>query len=397
MPGKRRPVPAEEVIGLIPDELLDGLADETGVDYSIAKLHGKVIFKLFLYAVLTQRKISLRILEEIFKSEKFKSLFHVEAKRIRHSSLGMRFASINYRYFEKIFDHLLASPKIDSVFFVDRKVAVRKIDSTLVTISAKLLRFGMENCHGGRKGVKYSVELQAGLPVRLMLFTEQEAFSDDIALPELIAQKSSNGNVNIAVFDRGVNGKKTLVRLAKENIFFVSRLTRHTVEVVTDRPLAEAETKTLTILSDQTVRFSKRKTGSRVVMLPQEFRLVSGKNKKTGESIRFLTNVEFLSAAEITELYRSRWEIETFFKFIKQELNFSHFLSRTENGVKAVMYLTMIAAILLTLYKKTNGITSWAAAKIRFMDELEKNLMVAWHREIGKALEPEPPFIFDSS
>ena len=50
---------AEEVIGLVPNELLDNLASETGVDYSIKKLHGKSIFKLFLFAFLTGGGIPL--------------------------------------------------------------------------------------------------------------------------------------------------------------------------------------------------------------------------------------------------------------------------------------------------------------------------------------------------
>ena len=100
--------------------------------------------------------------------------------------------------------------------------------------------------------------------------------------------------------------------------------------------------------------------------------------------------VRFLSLYFWSER-KSRWEIETFFKFIKQELNFSHILSRTENGIKVVMYLTMITAILLTIYKKLNYITGWAVAKIRFMDELESEIMQQWHNEMtavfsGKSL-----------
>jgi len=104
--------------------------------------------------------------------------------------------------------------------------------------------------------------------------------------------------------------------------------------------------------------------------------------------MKFLTNVLFLSAVEIAELYKSRWEIETFFKFIKQEMNFSHLLSRSENGIKVIMYLTMIAAILLTLYKKMNRIVGWAVAKILFMDELDKDMEKDWQDEMRLAFSP---------
>jgi hypothetical protein len=384
MKKKLTPIKASEVIGLVPDELLDKLASDTKVDYSVQKLHGKVIFKLFLFTFLNSRKISLRILEEIFKSQKFKSMFKVKASSIKHSALGMRLQSIDYQYFQKIFEYLITSPKLEAVFFADQKILARKIDSTMVSISAKLLKFGMENKNGNKKNLKYSLELTAGIPVNLMLFTDQKSFSEDIALPELIKLKPSNSKVNIAIFDRGIQNKKTFTSLVRNQIYFISRTNTHKYRVVEDLPLKDKTTASLIILSDQIIQFEKHKTGTRMVTLPEKIRLVRGRNKETQEVISFITNVDFLAASEVTELYKSRWEIEAFFKFIKQELNFSHILSRTENGIKVVMYLTMITAILLTLYKKLNRITGWAVTKIRFMDELESEIMENWHAEIAQ-------------
>lgn len=381
-----QPMTANDVIDLVPDEILDRLADETGVDYSVQKLHGKIVFKLFLFAVLNQRKISLRILEEIFNSHKFQALFTIPKRTIRHSGLGMRLATIDFRYFERIFDYLLSSLRLTSIRFGDKLVSIRKIDSTLVTISAKLMSFGIENSHGNKKNLKFSMELTDGLPVNFLLFTEQNAMSEDIALPVLIGQKPRNNGINIAIFDRGVQKKKTFTDLTAQGIYFISRLSGQSYEVISEQPLSETNTQTLTILTDQQIRFSKRKTRTRVITMPQSLRLIIGKQKQDGKLIQFLTNVSFLSATEIADLYRSRWEIETFFKFIKQELGFSHFLSRTRNGVLATMYLTMITAIFLTIYKKSNRIASWVAAKIRFMDELEHELMQTWYQQLTAAL-----------
>jgi hypothetical protein len=383
--SESKSVHAAGIVGLIPDDILDRIADETGADYSVEKLHGKVVFKLFLYGILTQKKISLRILEEIFNSEKFRSLFKIKPKRIRHSAIGTRLANIDYRYFERIFKHLLADRNLETIQLGEKRIVTRKIDSTMVTLSAKLISFGMVN--GEKKNLKFSLDLSGGLPVRLMLFTGQSETSEDIALPQLIIKKPRNHEVNIAIFDRGIRKKKTFVEFEKRGIWFISRLGGQTYEVIYDRPVAKTNTETLSGLKDQLIRFKKQKTAGRVIIIPQTFRLVTGKSKETGEIIQFITNVEFLSAGEIADLYRSRWEIETFFRFIKQELNFSHLLSRTENGVKSVMYLTMIAAILLTLYRKANKISSWAAAKIRFVDELERDLLYVWHTEIAPIFE----------
>lgn len=133
-------IKAEEVIGIIPDELLDKLSLEHKVDLSVKKLKGKVILELFLYGIISGRQISLRIMEAIFKSEKFQNLFQIEDKKIRHSGIGMRISKIDYRYFENIFHYLIRSDKAEEIFFSQKRIKTRKIDSTLVLLSGKLLK-----------------------------------------------------------------------------------------------------------------------------------------------------------------------------------------------------------------------------------------------------------------
>ena len=377
---------AEDIIGLVPDELLDNLASLTGVDYSVKKLHGKSVFKLFLFAFLNGGGLSLRILEAIFKSERFKTLFNLPAGAIKHSALGMRLKNIGCGYFEKIFNHLIHSPQLEAVLFDRKKIAVSKIDTTIVTLSSKLLKFGLDD-NRGVKTLKFGVELRAGIPVNIICFKGQEYLSEDNALPKLILARQQKKAVNIAIFDRGVQRKQNFADFQKAGVYFISRLSAQQVRTVKRLIVTDKQTQTLIILSDRIVKF-KSSENLKPEDAKMEFRLVAGKNKNTKQKIYFLTNVRFLSAAEIAELYKSRWEIETFFKFIKQQLNFSHLLSRSENGIKAIMYLTMIAAILLTLYKKLNNIMGWAVAKIQFLDELYLELTRTWRYELAAAFRP---------
>jgi len=157
---------AEQVIGLVPDELLDNLSSETGVDYCVKKLKGKIIFKLFLYAILNSKSISLRMLQAIYNSDKFKNLFDLGKQKIKHSGIADRLTNINYQYFEKIFRYLIDSHQVDEIIFANKKVNVRKIDSTIVTLSSKLLKIGMDN-NPGKKNLKYTVEINQGIPVNL--------------------------------------------------------------------------------------------------------------------------------------------------------------------------------------------------------------------------------------
>lgn len=369
-------ISANEVIGLVPDELLDQLSNETRVDYSVKKLQGKVIFKLFLYALLNNKTISLRMLAAIYNSEKFKNLFNLPNNSIKHSGLGFRLATIDYHYFERIFCSLVHSNQVDSIMFAGKEIIARKIDSTLVTLSSKLLKLGLA-VNPEVKELKFGVEINQGIPVNIILFKKQKYLSEDKALPQLIRAKTQKKGLNIAIFDRGVQNKKSFVRFNNQGIYFISRLKTQKYEVSQNLPLTITNAPELTIISDQLVRFSNSRE-----TINTPFRIIVGQSKKDNQIISFITNVDFLEANEITQLYKSRWEIETFFKFIKQELNFKHLLSRTENGIKVVMYLTMIAAILLTIYKKVNKIVGWAVAKIKFMDELESDIMRNWHFEL---------------
>lgn len=379
-------IKAEDVISLVPDTLLDQLSTETKVDYSVKKLHGKVIFKLFLYGILSGKTISLRILASIFNSTRFKQLFSLPNEWIKHSGIADRFAHIDYRYFETIFQHLATSSLVEDVLFDRRKIATRKIDSTIVTLSSKLLKVGLDD-NPNKKTLKYTLELQHGIPVNIMLWKGQKYLSEDNALPEIIKQKKQKHTVNIALFDRGVQRKQTFVDLVSDGIYFVSRISTQKLSVMEQRPLTGTDTPHLTITADAACRFTNS-DGLLNESAQTTFRVITGIHKDTHQPISFITNVDFLEAHEVTELYRSRWEIETFFRFIKQEMNFTHLLARNENGIKTVMYLTMIAAILLTIYKKKNQIMGWAVAKIMFLDELESGVMHDWHGEMSPVFDP---------
>ena len=74
-------------------------------------------------------------------------------------------------------------------------------------------------------------------------------------------------------------------------------------------------------------------------------------------------------------MVKERWEIEVFFKFIKQHLNASHLVSRSENGIKVIIYMTMITAVLLLAYKKINRMSGYKIMKLKFETELETDII----------------------
>lgn len=82
------------------------------------------------------------------------------------------------------------------------------------------------------------------------------------------------------------------------------------------------------------------------------FRLVVVKSKgKDQKEYWLLTNDFQRSAAEISQAYRRRLDIEVFFRFLKQELNVSHLVSLNRNGIQVMLYMTLIVAMMLLMYK----------------------------------------------
>ena len=106
----------------------------------------------------------------------------------------------------------------------------------------------------------------------------------------------------------------------------------------------------LLLVSDEEIRLYRDGGRQRT---DETFRLITTQNEE-GETYLFLTNIFDLGPEVITLFYRKRWDIEVFFRFIKQELNFSHFMSTNENGIKIILYMTLILSMLILIYKRIN-------------------------------------------
>ena len=363
-----------ELLEFIPDNLLEKIEEETKVNYQVKKLNGKIMFKLLLMSLLDSKNISLRVMEEIYNSPQFTTLSRKrESNKTRHSAISDRLANVNYVFFKKIFENL--SQEFNKSFNSPEvgKRNIAKFDSTLVSLTVKLLKIGM-NSGGGetKKQIKFTVGLNNNLPSSVKVFKKQKEVNENIALKKAILDAELAEN-SIVVFDRGLQNRETLCKFTDEKILFVTRANENiNYEFVkTFKKVKGIKTSTLCLEKDLIVKLKHGKGE----FTEKEFRLVISKSLQTKEKLFFLTNIINLSAEEITNIYKRRWDIEVFFKFLKQELNFKHFVSRNENGIKVMLYMTLILALLLIVYKTRNNISSYKIAKIRFRNELEMEII----------------------
>ncbi|MCW2121127.1 transposase [Flavobacterium sp. 7A] len=222
------------------------------------------------------------------------------------------------------------------------------------------------NKKGDKKYIKFSMAF-SNVPIHSKIFTEQQFLSEDFALRELINECPLSAN-NILVFDRGLQARSTFDEFSNKELVFVTRLNNYArFETIKKLDILENQTERLIIEQDLQVRlFDKRSKRTEKFL-----RLIIAKEKETEEVFYFLSNSKELSSKEIADIYKQRWEIEVFFKFIKQNLNFSHLITRNTNGIRVVMYMTLITAILLTVYKKLNELKGYKIPKLKFANELE--------------------------
>lgn len=363
-------ISAIELIELLPTDVLSDFGQATRVDYKVHKLKGEHMFVLLLYGLLHEQRTSLRTLEDTFNSSKFKFFFGIERHlTTRYNSLSDRLASMQVEYFAQIYEFTY---KLFTRYYSAQEALryhIRRVDTTMICEQARKLEEGMSvgRKKNGKKQVKIAVSLTDMFPSSLELFTSQVALSDDIALPVEIFKQVDTAQDNIVVFDRGVAAHSCYAQMQASQIWFVTRLK----EKVRYQHISNLQAVTgvvignLTLLSDEQINFPRH---------PQlYFRLIRAQNEK-GKTLSFLTNRFDLSVDEIIRCYHKRWDIEVFFRFLKQDLNLSHLISMNTNGITIILYMTMIASILLLVYKKCNQ-WGYKTAKRRFTIELDQYII----------------------
>jgi hypothetical protein len=369
--SKTEQVSAKEILGMIPDETLNFLSAQKKVDHKVHKLKGAVIFKLLIYSLLTNRQASLRVLETVFNSYKFKAITGLdEETQTRFNSIRDRIATISPDYFKGLFQFCINR---FSKQLQNSSSNILRYDSTMVAISAQLLDIGFKaGDKTNKKQIKFSIGFDGLLPRSAQLFSEKEHTSEERTLAELLLQDSHDPD-DIVVFDRGVQKRSTFCKITSKQVAFVGRLNVGAkMQLISHNVLPQVNDteNSLTIEEDVNVYlFSSHK------ITEYPFRVIKGLINKTGEPIWFVTNIPDMDPYQIAATYKKRWDIEVFFKFLKQELNFDHILVRTTNGLEVTLYSTLIAAILLIAYKEINGLKGYKIVKLKFALELEAELI----------------------
>jgi putative transposase len=187
---------------------------------------------------------------------------------------------------------------------------------------------------------------------------------------------------SIVVMDRGYTDYAWYNQLNTQDIFFVTRLRKNARYRVTER---RSVIKSKGLTSDQTIELTGSKAGDCTIPL----RRVGFKDVKTGIQYYFLTNNFKLAASTIAEIYKARWQIELFFKWIKQNLKIKSFLGTSRNAVMTQIWIAICVYLLLAYLKFASRIDKSMQQILRM---LQLNLFDRRGlRDLLVGDPPEPP------
>jgi transposase len=360
----------KELLAFIPQQELELLAAETKVDYQVKKLEGIIIFQLILFSMLESQKASLRIMEHLFSSMRFRMISDLKDTTTKYNSIRDRIATINPEFFEKIFHTLF--DKFNHLF--DEKNELIRYDSTMIALSSGLVEWGIKAgaLKSDKVHLKYTIAMKGSFPCRVRIFDNKQATDEDYTIPPTILENDIS-KTGIVVFDRGVKSRKNFMALHDSNRKFVTRVSADVVHKVIGKNKLPREATVpdakVNIKEDINVELKSRREWTE----NYPFRLIKANLIESDKAICFLTNIPATEsdAYHISYIYKRRWDIEPLFKFLKQHLNLSHLVARNRNGITVMIYMTLILSILLIAYKKLNKVDSIKITKLKFSLELE--------------------------
>lgn len=339
--------------------------NEKEQDKYVKKLTTLTYFKLFLHAQLQQRD-GLREIADDLLSKGFQDELGITS--ISASQLSRKHNQVDSTLLQHVFSDLVQQIRKRSSSSLLRR-NFRIIDST--TIGLCLQKYKWAEFRKTKAGIKLHFRLayidNETIPEKVLLTPAKK--SDRSQMDELTGEKGCT-----YVFDRGYIDYEKFDDYYKRGIFFVTRAKKNTVIRVAHTFALPENTQ---VSSDQFVY-----VGTPQKQMKHVLRLVQTEDSE-GNPIAILTNRLDLEADEIGRIYRERWAIETFFKWMKQHVKIKSFYGTTEQAVMNQVWIALIAYCLLVIVKQETQSEKRLLELMRWLKALMWDKAEKWLERIG--------------
>ena len=289
---------------------------------------------------------SLRGIEAGLASQA-KSLYHAGVRPIHRSTLAYANEHRSCELFKKIFEWMLSkchplAPKHKFRF----KNPLYTIDATIIDLCLSLYNWAKFRTTKGAVKLHVKLTHSGYLPTFAIVTTGKE--HELSVVPHIPLEKG-----DVVVFDRAFTNFAWFASLCEKGIYFVTRLKKNSdYRVIERRDCRHLKY----ISSDQIIEFNGFYSKQN---MPYRLRRIRSQDPATGKHIVLLTNQLEWSAATIAQVYKDRWQVELFFKTLKQQLKVKSFVGTSKNALLSQMWIALIAYLLLS-YIKFKSTFSWS-------------------------------------
>lgn len=316
-------------------------------------------FKCMIFSQLAKKK-SLRDTVFTLSSMNYK-LYHMGIRgTVNKDNLARANEKKDYRIFEDYAQSLIQRARdlyVDEVIDLELKENIYIIDSTTVDLCLSIYDWAKFRKKKGGIKLHTIMDLKGSIPI---LIDITEALTADNRLIEKIELEKDA----IYVMNRGYCDFDQFHRINEEGAYFITRLKRN---IVFRRIYSNKADKEKGVIFDQIGRLDSRKAR---IQYPNKVRVVKFYDPEHEIIYSFLTNNFQLSPNTVAKLYKERWKIELFFKWIKQNLHIESFFGRSENAVKLQIWVAICAYLLVAISKKTLNIKAEMSQILHFLSNV---------------------------
>jgi hypothetical protein len=303
-------------------------------DYKVSKM---TCFTLLIAMIFTHLKKNKTLRDVVTGfGTSLVSMYHLGIKSMRRSTISDSLANRPAQVYEDFYYYILSTLNRSEKRRL--KMKINLIDST--TISMCMEKFEWAKYRKKKGGIKLHVMLDSETKLaEKILFTNAVCHDMNAIRGEIEFKKGQ-----VYVYDRGYACYNYLYEIELAGAYFVTRRKSNwKIKVIKNKRKPQK----MGIMKDQLIKVA----GSKQDEYPQVLRLVTFYHKESKKVLEFLTNNFRLSAKKIADIYKTRWQIELFFKWMKQHMKIKSFLSTTENGVKIQIWSALITHVLLHIVK----------------------------------------------
>lgn len=298
-------------------------------------------FLCMVFAQLTYRE-SLRDIEACLRAQESK-LFHMGIRgKVSRSTLADANASRDWRIYADLAQTLIPIARKlyqEEDFGLDLEETVYALDSTTIDLCLSVFPWAQFRQTKGAIKLHTVIDLRGSIPTFIHISDGKE--HDVHVLDDLIPEAGA-----FYVMDRGYLDFFRLNRLTQALAFFVIRAKKN---LAFRRLVSQPVDRATGLICDQIIVLTGQTSAK---FYPEKLRRIKFHDPETGNILVFLTNNFILPALTIAHLYRCRWKVELFFKWIKQNLRIKAFYGTTENAVKTQIWIAVTAYLLVAILKK---------------------------------------------